>query len=192
MITLVDIDNILNNFTETCLYLYNHDKGTSFNVSNILQYDITESLHITNKEEFRQNYLCNSTVVDYCRPLPEAPKYLEKITKLSQVYLVTARDWTQLTNIQAWVSKFYPFIKDNQIIRCQDKSMVRGDILIDDCLDNLVSFPGGKIVLDYPWNRYSVEDYDMDIPLVPDLTNFIFRTTDWKHIYQTIKTMISK
>jgi len=192
MITLVDIDNILNNFTETCLYLYNQNKGTSFRVPHITQYDIAESLHIVDKEEFRQGYLHNPTVVDYCRPLPEAPKYLEKITKLSQVYLVTARDWTQLTNIQAWVSKFYPFIKDSQIIRCQDKSMVRGDILIDDCLDNLVSFPGGKIVLDYPWNRYSVEDYDIDIPLVPDLTNFIFRTTDWKHIYQTIKIMISK
>ena len=51
-----------------------------------------------------------------------------------------------------------------------------GDILIDDCLDNILNFSRGRILFDYPYNRE-----------VDDLTNFITRVHNWQQCYDVIK-----
>ena len=47
----------------------------------------------------------------------------------------------------------HTLICGKKLIVCYNKTMIKGDILIDDCLDNFGGQPLG-IVLDYPWNRY--------------------------------------
>lgn len=178
MIVLCDIDNVLNNFTEACINKYNKDNGTQFTVDDVYTYDIASSLGVTDFKYFLDNYLLSPEVSDNCLPLADANTYLEKINKLCQLRIVTAREWCQLTNIYSWFQKHYPFITDKQIIRCQEKGLLRGDVLIDDSLDNILSFPTGRIVFDYKYNR------DVD-----DLKHFIHRVHTWEECYNVIKLM---
>lgn len=180
MIALVDIDNILNNFSACCINSYNHDHGTHFTDSMVTTYDIATSLEIC-PTYFLENYLLSSIVVENCLPNRDAQIYLEKINQLLTLYIVTARVWCQLTHINKWFSKNYPYIQDRQIIRCVDKRMVRGDVLIDDSLDNILNFPNGRILFDYPYNRD-----------VEDITHFINRVSSWEECYNILKLMNKK
>lgn len=176
MITLVDIDNVMNNFTETCVNIYNENYGTNYKHTDIVTYDIASCLGPANWEDFLNNYLLSPKITDACIPLPEAPHYLELINKICELYVVTARDWSQLINIRLWLKKYFPFLEDWQIIRCRNKNLIMGDILIDDCLDNILNFSRGRILFDYPYNRE-----------VDDLTNFITRVHSWQECYDVIK-----
>jgi 5'(3')-deoxyribonucleotidase len=176
MILLVDIDGVLNNFVEVCVRMYNEAYGTEHDYKSVTTYDIASSLGIENWDAFLNNYILSSRITDACEPTPEAPKYLRLINEICTLYWVTARNWCQLTNINNWKEKFYPFINDRQIIRCQDKNLIMGDILVDDSLDKLLSFSRGRICFDRPYNR------DID-----DNTNFITRVHNWQECYDVIK-----
>ena len=74
---------------------------------------------------------------------------------------------------ESYLQRTFPYINiRKKLIVCSDKTMIRADVLIDDCLDNF----GGQdysIVLDYPWNR-NTDDED------------IIRASSWKEIYNII------
>ena len=63
----------------------------------------------------------------------------------------------------------------NHFINIVNKQLLNLDVLIDDCLDNLL---GGRdyfsICLDYPWNRDKADD------------NSFKRVYNWQEIYDTI------
>lgn len=177
MILLVDIDNVLNNFTETVLQYYNTDNNTKHTISDITQYGMEHALDIPFEKLVK--YFESEYVLHNCTPQPMAQKYLKILNELCDVYIVTAREWIQLSNIKRWFNRYYPFITDNQIIRCRDKHMVHGDIRIDDHLDNLLNCADGRIVFDYPWNR------DID-----DKSNFLYRVANWEECFCTVMIML--
>ena len=44
-----------------------------------------------------------------------------------------------------------------------DKSLLKADVLIDDCLDNLISSFAERVCLDHPWNQNELKDYSYGI-----------------------------
>ena len=52
-----------------------------------------------------------------------------------------------------WLDEYFPFIDSKKIVFCNDKSLIRADVLIDDGWHNLVNFEGIKILYDYPYNQ---------------------------------------
>lgn len=174
----VDIDNVLNDFTDTVLRLYNQDHGTSFSVSNITTYDIAHSIGI-HPEEFVTNYIDHPRTAKYCKPLSGSQEGLRYLNDRYTVNVVTARSWEQLLDIEDFFGNYFPYIKSSQIIRCVDKYKVPADILIDDCLSNIMSWPCGRILLDYPWNRG-----------INDSEHLIFRVPDWKGIINIVNLML--
>jgi 5'(3')-deoxyribonucleotidase len=167
---LVDIDNVLNNFTETVLDLYNKEHGTFHKMTDIYKYSMEETLNIP--FNILYDYFVNEEVLDNCKPLKDAPKYLNILNNISKLYIVTARDWLQLLNIDKWFERNYPFIDNRQIIRCRDKHLVQGDIRIDDHYDNLRYAKGEKILFNYPFNSYI------------DLSNeMVYRVNNWKECF---------
>ena len=179
LVVLVDIDNILNNFSEVCIRLFNKNHNTEHKLENITTYDLCSSFNYDDRDDFINNYLLSEEVSKQCTPLKNAVKYLEMINNVCSVYIVTARDWKQLTNIMDWFNKYFPFIKDTQLIRCVNKDRIRGDILIDDNLDNILNFSGGRILFDYGWNRN-----------VEDVTHFINRVHNWEECWNIINLIL--
>ncbi|WP_280743827.1 MULTISPECIES: 5'(3')-deoxyribonucleotidase [unclassified Parabacteroides] len=57
-----------------------------------------------------------------------------------------------LTEKLAWLNEHFPFISWKQMIFCGSKDSICGDIMIDDHIKNLGSFPGRKILYTQPQN----------------------------------------
>ena len=80
---------------------------------------------------------------------------------------------------EGYLQRTFPYINiRKKLIVCSDKTMIRADVLIDDCLDNF----GGQdysIVLDYPWNRNTNNEN-------------ILRAFSWKEIYEILLKINSK
>lgn len=181
MIALCDLDGVLNNFADVCINKFNEDNGTHFTIDDVYTYDIATSFGVTDFQYFLDNYLLSADIVNNCIPMKESVEYLEKVNNTWDLRIVTAREWGQLTNIFEWFQEHFNYIKDRQIIRSQDKSIVRGDVLIDDSLDNILAFPAGRILFDYRFNR------DVD-----DLQHFINRVKSWEDCYNVLELMRGK
>ena len=174
---LVDIDNVLNNFTETVLNFYNKDYNTHFHMSDIYKYSMEETLGIPYKTLYK--YFTNVELLNACQPLKDAQKYLKILNELTIMYIVTARDFRQLCDIDLWFERNYPFIKTEQIIRCRDKHLVQGDIRIDDHYDNLKYSKGGKILFNYPFN----ENLDLSDTMV-------YRVSSWEQCFRATMLLL--
>ena len=174
---LVDIDNVLNNFTEVVLHHYNADHNTSYRLEDIHIYSMEDTFNIPFSVLYE--YFVSPEVLNDCKPLKDARKYLRLLNELSQIYIVTARDWKQLISIDEWFNEHYPFINSTQIIRCRDKHMVQGDIRIDDHFDNLKYCNGGRILFNYPFNQ--------DIDLTDTL---VYRVNNWEECFSACMLMM--
>lgn len=63
-----------------------------------------------------------------------------------------------LTEKQAWLNKYFPFISWKQMIFCGKKDSIKGDIMIDDHPKNLNYFGGTRIMFTQPHNIESEVD----------------------------------
>ena len=56
--------------------------------------------------------------------------------------------------IKRTLEPFNPeLINERNIVIAQDKSIIQGDAMIDDCIDNLCSFDGVCVCYKQPWNQ---------------------------------------
>lgn len=175
--TLVDIDNVLNNFAETVLDFYNRDFGTNVQLEDVKEYSLENALGTTTEKLTK--YFNDSKLLNACKPREGAIKYLKLLNDISDVYIVTARDFIQLVDIDDWFAKYYPYIQNQQLIRCRDKHLVQGDIRIDDHYGNLKACKGGRILFNYPYNANI------------DLSNeMIYRVNNWKECLTVCMTIM--
>ena len=74
------------------------------------------------------------------------------------VYIVTAsHPETLALKTRLVLRRYFPYIRIGQIIVAADKSLVRGDILIDDAVKNFTAWPHIGILMDAPHNRNADE-----------------------------------
>lgn len=172
MIIMCDIDGVLNNLTQAAIDIYNEHTGGNLKMDDITSYNFEECLpvDVTSKilglfklKEFWSNLY----------PVEGSQKYLRQLIKNGhQVYLATATDPINFEWKCQWIRQYFNFIPMDNIIRIMDKSLLKCDIMIDDCLDNLTGNICERICLDYPYNRDSSKDYSYDI----------YRANNWRDI----------
>ena len=177
MIITVDWDNCLNNLTEKTIDLYNKTNGTEIQLSDITTYDFFECL-----PENEANGICKlfkeKKLWDSLSPLAGAREALKTLIKQGHtIYIATATDISNFEWKCKWLTKFYPFISTDNVIRIMDKSLIKTDVLIEDKLENLIGNFAERICIDYPWNRSTSKDYAYGI----------HRVSNWSEIPQVIK-----
>jgi len=154
----VDIDGVLVDFCRSWLNRYNQDFGDALTVEQIVEWEV----HKFVKPECGPrvyDYLYDPTLYDAAFPIPGS---LEGIRLLraagyrvvfatSTAHGVFGRklDWLLLHRyIEQNPARFYP-----DYVEINDKSLLRGDVLIDDGWHNILMFQGIGILVDCPWNR---------------------------------------
>jgi len=175
----VDIDNVLNNLTEAVLSVYNSDSGDNLSLSDITAYHIENFVKPAYKENFWHYFLDKRvwkriSIIDGCREVI-AKLYNEGHT----ILFITTTEAENLPKKKNWLQRNFPFLEIRKCLySCPRKQYMRCDILIDDCLKNLV---GDKeyysVCLTYPWNTTELEES------VPMFT----RAKDWNEIYNKVK-----
>lgn len=153
MTILVDIDSTVTNFSEILLYCLNDTYNTKYNYNDIASYDwferkFTKPWLPTEYEFFWDDVKIN----------PEAVSTIESWSQQGhKVYLVTASHFNSMLGykIRKTLEAFdQTIINQHNIIIAQDKSIIKGDVMIDDCVDNLLNFDGLPICYAQPWNKF--------------------------------------
>lgn len=163
MIIMCDIDGVLNNLVEQTLEVYNSRNGKNIQISDITTYNFFDCLPYEDAQGivslFKEKSLWDSLI-----PLPSSQNAIKQLIKKGhQIYLATATDPINFEWKIEWLKKYFSSIPSDNVIRIMDKSLLRCDVLIDDCLDNLISAFCERVVIDYPWNQSKTKDYAYDI-----------------------------
>lgn len=173
MTILVDIDSTITNFSEALLKTNNVIFGTDYTYNQIATYDwfdttFADPWTITKHPGFWDVVKINSSAVTI----------LESWVKQGhKVCLVTASHFNDTLGykIHKTLEPFNPeLINERNVIIAQDKSTIIGDVMIDDCVDNLVDFEGARICYAQPWNK----DYGGSL-----------RFSDWNKINEAINAI---
>lgn len=96
---------------------------------------------------------------------------MEQLNNRYDLFIVSAAmEFPQsLPEKQAWLGEHFPYISWKQIVFCGSKSVIRGDIMIDDHFKNLDAFMGETILYTQPHNYFSEEKQHR-------------RANDWKEL----------
>ena len=152
MTILVDIDSTITNFSETLLYCLNDTYDTKYNYNDIASYNWFEKTFAKPWLPTEYKFFWDDVEVN-----PTSVSTIESWVKQGhQVYLVTASHFNPMLSykIKRTLKPFnYELINEHNVVVAQDKSIIRGDLMIDDCVDNLVNFEGVRICYAQPWNK---------------------------------------
>lgn len=172
---LIDVDNIVGNLCEAVLSVYNEDSGDNLSYKDITSYYIENFVKPQYKENFK-HYFLDKRTWKRMELIKDCQKYIAKLFNQGHdIYFCTKTEMKNAPKKESYLQRIFPYINiRKKLIVCPDKTMIRGDILIDDCSNNF----GGQtysIVLDYPWNQDFITDNDTK-----------FRAKSWEDIFTII------
>lgn len=154
----IDIDNTISDMNRVWLRYINREYHTKYKYSDITHWEFFDELGDEGIDAFE--FLdwvgfWKSTII-----YPNAVKIIEALVKANQeVYLVTATDILSpalTAKVLHTLKSFDPcLINEDSIVIAQDKSIINGDVLIDDKLETCQEWlRRGKAVYmpEQPWN----------------------------------------
>lgn len=101
-------------------------------------------------------------------PLPNAIYFVKELMKTHDVWILTRPSYKNAlcyTEKRLWIEKYFGLEFCQKLIICSDKSLVKGDYLVDDSIsDGQLEFEGELIRFGSPEfkNWWHVHDYLMD------------------------------
>ena len=179
MIIVCDIDGILNNLAERAIEVYNSRSNKNIQISDIISYNFYDCLPKEDADGIVSLFK-EKSLWDSLKPLEGSQNGLKQLIKKGhRIYLATATDPINFGWKMAWLKQYYPFLPEDNVIRIIDKGLLKADVLIDDCLDNLISSFADRVCLDHPWNHNELKDYAYGIR----------RAYGWSDIVNIINTI---
>lgn len=163
-VVLLDMDDVITSCLRAVVKAYNEVNGTHFSPAKCDAWDLTklfgcsleEVMTIFRTPGFFENLPPKKGAIGAIRELIKSTKY--------DLYIVTATsddDGSELVEKIAWFKKYLPEFNTKRIISCQEKHLIRGDVLVDDKVENLrLAAPYMSCIL-------------MDSPTNQDCTEFI-------------------
>ena len=92
-----------------------------------------------------------------------------------KIYFITSTEPQNVAKKARFLQRTFPFLDiRKRLITTHCKQIIGVDILIDDCIDNVVGADYYSILMDYPWNSTAIFDeaaYDN-----------IYRVFDWLQV----------
>jgi 5'-nucleotidase len=156
MNVLIDVDDTICDFVSIWLECYGADYNHKLTKEDILTWDLS---HYVKPE-------CGIKVYDYLKmdnlnlyycvsPIDGALEGIKRIEDLGhKIVFVTAMDYRNRKAEWLVVNGFFPVYSNRDYVVSEDKSLIRGDLLIDDNCDNVISFGCEKAWLfTQPWNK---------------------------------------
>lgn len=182
MVILVDMDDVLEQLAVGWIEYLNDKYGTDTSISDSHEWDISKAFPTLTRE---QVYAAekDDRIWDYVRPMPGAAEILQQlIADGHSIYIVTATIYQTLkTKMENVLFRFFPFLSWNQVIITSCKTMIKGDILIDDGPHNLAGGEYEKILFEAHHNR----DFD-------ESSIGAIRVRNWQEVYEAVRRIAEK
>jgi len=169
---IIDMDNVLNNMIYKIVEEYNKTFSTRWTIEDVKDYRYYNSFNVDKEigHRFTKTLFTMPGFWLSLNPQPDSQRVVMRLLKNYDIYIAT-KPYIGSRNCFAekvdWLNKNFPFVGEEKLIFTHDKSLLKGDIIIDDHPDNLNGFNGTTIVFDYAFNR----DYEAT-----------YRARNWKEI----------
>ena len=177
---LVDIDNVLVHLTTAWVKYLNKMHDLNVDAEDIRDWEIAKFFPSLTKEEVMEPL----TIESFWKTVDVDVKSLLYLRKLydegHEIYIVTATDYRNIKAKVDYILKpYFPFINLDHLIISHDKAMIKGDVLIDDYINNLLGGDYIGILLTASHNKHIN---------VNDFAN-IYRAVDWLEVYEIIQKL---
>jgi len=176
MTILVDMDDVLEGLVGAWVDYLNLKYGTQVRAEDIVEWNVDEYFpSLTHKQV--HGVLKERAFWDAVKPLHGAQEGLKRLIDAGhEVYIVTNSHYkTVAPKMERVLFKYFPYLKWSQVILTAHKQMVRGDVLIDDGIQNLEGGEYEKILMDAPHNH----EYNAE-------ANGMYRVCNWDDILNVI------
>ena len=178
MTIFIDIDDTISNFAEVLLKYLNKKNNTSYNIKEITSWNWI-------CEKFNNPWEVISEVFwEEVNIIEEAKNFIKKrLEKNDEIYLVSATfiDNNLPIKIEKTIEKLDNLIDKNHIIITNNKTLLCGDIMIDDGIHNLINNHCKiNICFAQPWN------WNITTNSSREYFNII-RTNEWDRINDIIE-----
>lgn len=171
-----DVNGVLNNLMDVTVKTYNERYGGNYTLKDCTHYYLENCFEpdVANKMKaiFKESDIWNRV-----KPLNNSRDGLHRLIRDGHdVYLSTDNDPYTFGNKVDWILHYYSFIDKSKIICIKDKSLLRCDIMIEDCFEKLVAGQHyNRILMNQNWNQSN-----------KDWVYGIYRCYNWDDIVATV------
>lgn len=175
---LVDMDDTIEFLLEAWVKYLNNKYNFDVKLDDIYDFDMSITYPTLSWEQIWEP-LRLEEFWKTVRPIPYADYVLEKLIEDGHsVYIVTSSYYKTLQpKFDHVLFKYFPFLKNKNVIIASRKQMIKGDILIDDYPENLIGGDYIKFLMTAPYNRNFVSDE-------------VIRVNGWLEIYKKIQDIV--
>ena len=129
----VDMDDVIADALGEHLLRYNRDIGVNITAEDLRGRWLGDLIPVAHLPTVEQ-YILSADFFAVLGVLPESQRVLERLQSRYDIFIATAAmevpsSFTPKFN---WLARHFPFIPTSHIVFCGDKSILRGDYLIDD------------------------------------------------------------
>ena len=176
----LDCDNVICNTAESVLQQHYADTGEKLTLDDITSYYIENYVSDDYKDDFHLIFLKK----EMWKRVKVLPHCVEVVKRLhdggEEIYFVTSTEPQNVAKKARFLQRTFPFLDiRKRLITTHCKQMIKCDLIIDDCVDNVVNADYVSILMDYPWNSTAIFDesaYDN-----------IYRVFDWTQVEPMIE-----
>jgi 5'(3')-deoxyribonucleotidase len=178
---LVDVDCVIADLMPAWLSLYNRDYEDHLTVEDITQWGM-ESLVKPECGKEIYNYLWMASLYDDVEPIDGAISSIRWL----RIHNYDVRFVTSGVHAGkvGWLGRYGFLLGDGDLryspslVIAHDKSLIKGDIMIDDNLKNLNGFSGTGIIFGQPWNDNHSTGFFRADGGWPDVIQYLARGLD--------------
>lgn len=181
-VILCDMDDVLEELLAAWCEWLNYVHNLSVSPEDVTEWDMAKAYPTLSKAEVFEPIYFN----DFWRCV--MPKYgaasivQQLIDEGYPFYVVTASSYKTIEAKLDWaLFRPFPFLSYRQVITAHDKSMIKGDVIIDDGVHNLGGERKLRLLMDAPHNR----SFDA-------ASSGAIRVFNWQDIYREIKEFEAK
>lgn len=180
MKVLLDFDEVINTMVHHWVDTLNCIYGTSVNVEDVNEWDMRKSFPTLTEDEI-YNPLHLQAFWNGVEIMPGAKEGIKTLLSLGhEIYIVTSAHPDTIKWKAEWLQRELPEIPWSHVVVASNKSLVTGDVLVDDGLHNLYSGDYIKVLFDKPWNRKVDQS---------KFTDTILRVYNWDEIVKIINLL---
>lgn len=174
---IIDCDDVLLDLNGRVLQVFNEENGTDYTEDIFTDFDIYKCLPFELAEKYTALWL-REDIWHSLSPVYHAQWGMKKLIDDGfEVFVATSTHYSNFVWKIELLQAYFPFIDSSKIICIKDKSLLHGDIMVDDCTANLISnLYCHRICLEKSWNQN-----------VHDEVYGIHRCKTWDEIIDTIE-----
>lgn len=170
---ILDMDDVLADTSAKILAVFNERNGLQLDKNYFEDKNFYELVHSGQYHSYRDALYEPGFFRDIA-VFEDAVEVVKALQEKYEIFVVSAA--TEFPNSLGekieWLAEHFPFVTWQNIVFCGDKSIVHGDIMIDDHARNFTHFQGRKLLY-HSLHNTQVQGYE--------------RVKTWKEIYEILK-----